>query len=150
MCRELLQPQPWATPATPTPVPESLINYIFLWLKNSLSIRFGDGVSNPTEVFSPSSLQVSRPRWARFGAAEQRDEHCCQLLGDAFWAWHQPGPGSGCVPAPGLLQDSLWRTLQTGDHNPSWEHCVLHSVRAQVLNHVCTDQHHGKCIIREK
>lgn len=115
----------------------------------------GLGVEYPTlqKFFSPSSLQVSPPGWARFGAAEQRDGHRCQLLGDAFWTWHQPGPGSGCVPAPGLLQDNLWRTPQTGDHNPSWEHCVLHScssVREQVLNRVCTDQHHGKCRIREK
>lgn len=115
-CRELLQPQPWATPATPIPVPQSLINYIFLCLKTP-----SPSVSNPTEIFSPSSLHVSALGWARFGSAEHRDEHCCQPVEDT--------------------SDLPGNTL--GLHLSS-------SLRAQVLNRVCVDQPHGKHRIREK
>lgn len=51
-------------------VPDSLINYIFLWLKKSLSSRFGDCVSIPTEVFSPASLRVFSSRLGTFSVQQ--------------------------------------------------------------------------------
>lgn len=105
-------------------VPDYLINYIFLWLKKSLSSRFGDCVSIPTEVFSPASLQVFPSRLGTFSV----QQHVEMSVAVEIWPRHF-WLGSIQVQCQAGVCTSGWIISRGGNWRHRiltvlWEHCV--------------------------